>query len=74
MNKIYTRSHILQNVYAKCTISGKIYTYCVYKSLCILEYLRYFVGNLILLRFTLTCVNCLGTTLWSLKIFDKYDV
>ena len=46
----------------------------LHKSLCILEYLRYFVGNLILLRFTLTCVNCLGTTLWSLNIFDKYDV
>ena len=46
----------------------------LHKSLCILEYLRYFVGNLILLRFTLTCVNCLGTKLWTLNIFDKYDV
>ena len=44
------------------------------ESLCILKYLRYFVGNLILLRFTLTCVNCLGTKLWTLNIFDKYDV
>ena len=51
MKKNYTRSHILQNSYAKCVINSQIYTYCV-MSLCILEHLHYyFASNSFLSRF-----------------------